>query len=50
MSTVERSIDVSADVTTAYRQWAHFESFHMWMEGVASVDRVDVPTCTGWPK
>jgi uncharacterized membrane protein len=41
MSTVERSIDVDADVTTAYDQWARFASFPQWMEGVASIDQID---------
>jgi len=39
MPTVEQSIDVNVDVTTAYDQWARFESFPEWMEGVASVDQ-----------
>ncbi len=37
MPTVEQSIDVNVDVTTAYDQWSHFDSFPQWMEGVASV-------------
>jgi len=41
MSTVEQSIDVNVDVTTAYDQWAQVESFPQWMEGVASVDQID---------
>ena len=41
MATVEQSIDVNVDVTTAYDQWAQFESFPQWMEGVASVDQID---------
>ena len=41
MSTAEQSIDVNVDVTTAYDQWARFESFPQWMEGVASVDQID---------
>jgi uncharacterized membrane protein len=41
MSTAEQSIDVDVDVTTAYDQWARFESFPRWMEGVASVARID---------
>ncbi len=41
MSTVEQSIDVNVDVSTAYDQWTQFESFPQWMEGVASVDQVD---------
>ena len=39
MPTVEQSIDVNVDVTTAYDQWSRFESFPQWMEGVASVDQ-----------
>jgi uncharacterized membrane protein len=41
MSSAEQSIDVCVDVTTAYDQWAHFENFPRWMEGVASVDQID---------
>jgi len=41
MSTAEQSVDVSVDVTTAYDQWARFESFPQWMEGVASVEQID---------
>ncbi len=41
MSSVEQSIDVNVNVTTAYKQWAQFESFPRWMEGVASVDQID---------
>jgi len=41
MSSVKQSIDVNVDVTTAYKQWAQFESFPQWMEGVASVDQID---------
>ena len=40
MPTVEQSIDVNVDVTTAYEQWARFESFPQWMEGVASIDEL----------
>jgi len=32
---------VNVDVTTAYSQWAQFESFPQWMEAVASVDQID---------
>jgi uncharacterized membrane protein len=39
MPTVEQSIDVNVDVTTAYDQWSRFESFPQWMEGVASVEQ-----------
>jgi uncharacterized membrane protein len=41
MPTAEQSIDVNVNVTTAYDQWSRFESFPQWMEGVASVDRID---------
>jgi uncharacterized membrane protein len=41
MPTVEQSIDVNVDVTTAYDQWTRFDSFPQWMEGVASVDQID---------
>jgi len=41
MSTAKQSIDVNVGVTTAYEQWAQFESFPQWMEGVASVDQLD---------
>jgi uncharacterized membrane protein len=40
MPTVEQTIDVNVDVTTAYDQWTRFDSFPQWMEGVASVDRI----------
>ena len=41
MATVEQSVDVNVDVATAYDQWAQFESFPRWMEGVAAVEQVD---------
>ncbi len=41
MPTVEQSIDVNVDVSAAYGQWARFDSFPQWMEGVASVDQID---------
>jgi uncharacterized membrane protein len=41
MSTVEQSIDVNVDVATTYEQWARFESYPQWMEGVASVSQTD---------
>ena len=40
MATVEQTVDVNVDVTTAYDQWAQFESFPQWMEGVVSVDQI----------
>jgi uncharacterized membrane protein len=41
MPTVEQSVDVNVDVSTAYDQWTRFDSFPRWMEGVASVDQID---------
>lgn len=41
MTTVEQTVDVNVAVSTAYKQWARFESFPQWMEGVASVERLD---------
>jgi uncharacterized membrane protein len=41
MPTVEQSIDVNVDVSTAYDQWTRFDSFPQWMEGVASIDQID---------
>ncbi len=41
MPTVEQSIQVNVDVTIAYDQWTRFDSFPQWMEGVASVERID---------
>jgi uncharacterized membrane protein len=41
MPTVEQSIDVNVNATAAYDQWTQFESFPRWMEGVASVERID---------
>jgi len=40
MPTVEQSIDVNVDVSTAYDQWTRFESFPQWIEGVASVEQI----------
>ena len=41
MASAQQSIDVDVSVTTAYDQWVQFESFPQWMEGVASVKRID---------
>ena len=41
MPTVEQSVEVNVDVSTAYDQWTQFASFPRWMEGVASVDQID---------
>jgi uncharacterized membrane protein len=39
MPTVEQSVDVDVDVSTAYHQWTQFGSFPQWMEGVASIEQ-----------
>jgi uncharacterized membrane protein len=44
MPTVQLSVDLNVDVTTAYRQWTRFEDFSQWMEGVARVERTDATT------
>ena len=41
MPSVEQAIDVNVSVSAAYDQWARFESFPQWMEGVASIERID---------
>ena len=41
MATVESSIDVNVDRTTAYNQWTQFESFPQFMENVTSVHQLD---------
>jgi uncharacterized membrane protein len=41
MATVESSIDVNVDCTTAYNQWTQFESFPQFMENVRSVQQTD---------
>jgi uncharacterized membrane protein len=47
MSTVEKSIDVDVDVSTAYNQWTQFESFPNFMSGVDRIDQLS-PTQTHW--
>ena len=42
MSTIEKSIEVNVPVYTAYSQWARFEEFPQFMEGVKEVKRLDV--------
>ncbi|HEY5169875.1 MAG TPA: SRPBCC family protein [Thermoleophilia bacterium] len=41
MPSVEQAVDVNVSVRAAYDQWARFESFPGWMEGVVSVERID---------
>ena len=39
METIERSIDLTVPVDTAYQQWTRFEEFPQVMEGVEARDR-----------
>ncbi|WP_290055737.1 SRPBCC family protein [Amycolatopsis solani] len=41
MSTITKSADVNADVTTVYNQWTQFADFPRFMEGVDRVDQLD---------
>ena len=41
MASVESSIDVNVDVTTAYNQWTQFESFPQFMDNVRGVTQLD---------
>ncbi|MFD0351474.1 SRPBCC family protein [Kitasatospora aburaviensis] len=41
MSTVEESIDVEVPVRVVYDQWATFEDFPQFMEGVEEVRQLD---------
>ena len=41
MAHVEGSIDVNRDITTVYDQWAQFESFPQFMDGVDAVTQLD---------
>jgi uncharacterized membrane protein len=41
MATVEKSVEVSVPVTTAYNQWTQFEDFPKFMENVESVRQID---------
>ena len=47
MTTIEKSVDVSAPVRTAYNQWTQFESFPKFMEGVDRITQ-ETPTRTHW--
>jgi len=41
MATVEESVEVDVDVSTAYNQWTQFESFPQFMSGVESITQLD---------
>ena len=47
MSTITKSVDVEADVSTVYNQWTQFADFPRFMEGVDRIDQVD-DTHTHW--
>lgn len=47
MPTVEKSVDVTVPVSTAYNQWTQFESFPEFMDGVDEVSQVS-DTRTHW--
>ncbi|WP_091618197.1 SRPBCC family protein [Amycolatopsis saalfeldensis] len=47
MSTVTKSVDVEADVTTVYNQWTQFTQFPRFMDGVERIDQLD-DTHTHW--
>jgi len=47
MAIVEKSIQVSVPVATAYNQWTQFEEFPKFMEGVKEVHQTD-PTHLKW--
>lgn len=47
MTTIEKTIDVAVPVGTAYNQWAQFETFPQFMEGVERVEPVSA-TRTHW--
>lgn len=41
MTTVTKSVDVNAPITTVYNQWTQFESFPEFMSGVDTVAQLD---------
>ncbi|MEU8635380.1 SRPBCC family protein [Amycolatopsis sp. NPDC048633] len=47
MSTITKSVDVEADVSTVYNQWTQFADFPRFMEGVDRIEQVD-NTHTHW--
>jgi uncharacterized membrane protein len=47
MSTITKSVDVEADVSTVYNQWTQFADFPRFMDGVDRIDQVD-DTHTHW--
>lgn len=47
MSTITKSVDVEADVTSVYNQWTQFAEFPRFMEGVERIVQLD-DTHTHW--
>ena len=41
MQTIEKSIEVSVPVRTAYNEWTQFEEFPRFMDGVKEVQQID---------
>ena len=41
MATIEKSIDVSVPLSTAYNQWTQFEEFPTFMDGIEEVQQLD---------
>ena len=41
MATIEKSIDVSVPLSTAYNQWTQFEEFPTFMDGIEEVRQLD---------
>lgn len=44
MSTITESVNVTVPIRVAYEQWARFEEFPRFMEGVEEIRRVDDTT------
>jgi len=47
MSTIEKSVEISAPVHIVYQHWSRFESFPHFMEGVEGVEQLST-TRTHW--
>ncbi|MFJ6656295.1 SRPBCC family protein [Streptomyces sp. NPDC091377] len=47
MSSIEESVEVAVPLTSAYAQWARFEDFPRFMDGVRHIERHS-PALTYW--